>query len=123
MKSRFGSEAGTAEEGQQLLARPETHYLVSVSGLPARMAGFAKQNPEQLKQVTSLKRKKREPIPPEGVQVQTREQLVDLYFGFPKTEGIKLEDKDIEFVMKLGQLDVKRKFKLKDMVYNGKLEL
>ncbi len=37
--------------------------------------------------------------------------------------AITSEDRKVEFVTKIGSIKVKRKFKLKDMVYNGKLEL
>jgi len=48
---------------------------------------------------------------------------VTLLFTFPKTTPITLDDKEVEFVTRYGSLEVKRKFKLKDMVYQGKLEL
>jgi hypothetical protein len=42
---------------------------------------------------------------------------------FSKAEPIKLEENEAEVVAKLGQFDVKKKLKPKDMVVNGKLEL
>ena len=36
---------------------------------------------------------------------------------------ITLDDKEVELDLKLGSIEAKRKFNLKDMVYNGKLEL
>lgn len=50
-------------------------------------------------------------------------QSIDVYFGFPKTTEFKVEDQEIEFETNIGGLQWKRKFKLKDMVYEGKLEL
>ena len=44
-------------------------------------------------------------------------------FGFPRTDPITLDDKDVEFVTTLGTPEVKQKFKLKDLVVNGELEL
>jgi hypothetical protein len=44
-------------------------------------------------------------------------------FLFPKTVAIDMDDKEVEFSTKLGQTIVKTKFKLKDMVFNGKLDL
>ena len=41
----------------------------------------------------------------------------------PRDDEITLEDKDVEFVAKLGQLEVKRKFKLEDMVFDEQLAL
>ena len=51
------------------------------------------------------------------------EGSVDLHLMFPRTEAITLEDKNVEFKLALGPMDVKKKFKLKDMVFNGNLEL
>jgi hypothetical protein len=46
-----------------------------------------------------------------------------VYFLFPRSEAITLEDKEVEFETKLGPMEIKRKFKLQDMVFGGKLEL
>jgi hypothetical protein len=51
------------------------------------------------------------------------EKTVLLYFAFPKTEEITLEDKEVEFISKVGPMEFKKKFKLADMVLNGKLTL
>ena len=122
MRGRFGNEAHTAAEAKQFLQRRETHYLVSVSGFSGRMARMS-QNTDRLKETTSLKRKNTEPIRPEVVQMYTHEESVTLYVAFPRTDPIVLEDKNVEFEMKLGPMTVRRKFKLKDMLFDGKLEL
>ena len=44
-------------------------------------------------------------------------------FLFPKTTTFTAEDKELEFSSKFGKTAVKHKFKLKDMVFNGKLEM
>ena len=46
-----------------------------------------------------------------------------LFVGFPRTDPITLADGDVEFEVKVGSLGVKKKFKLKDMVFHGRLEL
>ena len=122
MRGRFGNEAHTAAEAKQFLQRRETHYLVSVSGFSGRMARMS-QNTDRLKETTSLKRKNKEPIRPEVVQMRNQEESVTLYVAFPRTDPIVLEDKNVEFEMKLGPMTVQRKFKLKDMVFDGKLEI
>ena len=51
----------------------------------------------------------------------------DIYFMFLRQgegrELVTLKDKQVEFVTQIGPLKAKRKFKLKDMVYKGKLDL
>jgi hypothetical protein len=52
-----------------------------------------------------------------------RQERLELYMVFPKTDPIALEDKEVEFVAKVGENTIKQKFRLKDMVFNNKLEL
>lgn len=42
---------------------------------------------------------------------------------FPKNAGLSVDDKEAEFITKIGKMNIRKKFKLKDMVYNGKLEM
>jgi len=57
----------------------------------------------------------------------TRDNKKVAFFIFPREEDGKplltLEDKEVAFFIQLGNLNLKCKFKLKDMVVNGKLEL
>ena len=52
--------------------------------------------------------------------------LVNIYCAFPKGRNgspvIELEDGEIELVLRLDER-ISRKFKLKEMVYEGKLEI
>ena len=121
----------------------EGFYIIGVSGLPA---GMFSDDPDRLKRVSEhlksksfLKIKGREPISAEAVMIPgKRSDVVDvraglwrvgveIYVVFSREQKgrhvITLADKKVEFVTKIGSLKVKRKFKLKDMVYNGKLEL
>src|SRR5262249_40919360 len=108
-------------EAQQLLAKEQEEYVVVVSGVPARIARQL-QDPTRLNRST-LKAGKRAPLSPKAVDFQTRTQTVDVFFIFPRTEPITLEDKEVDLDLKLGTMEAKKKFNLKDMVYNGKLEL
>jgi hypothetical protein len=144
-KIRFGDEAATAPQARQMLERQENAYIIGLIGLPPMMlrggrtegkGGEAKQGGregggagigERMKQAVQLKRKDREPLRPVNVQGEMDQttQRANVYLVFPKdgANEITLEDKEIEFEMKLGMMELKRKFKLKDMVYEGKLEL
>jgi hypothetical protein len=44
-------------------------------------------------------------------------------FYFERNDLIRVEDHEVTFVSKLGPIDVKCKFSLKEMVYKGRLEL
>ena len=112
-------------ESQQLLERPEPQYVITLMGLPVRYARAI----ESLKTETVLKRNKKPPIALTELGVQqvpaTAQAAATLVvvFAFPRTDPITLEDKDVEFVTKLGEIDIKKKFNLKDMVFHGQLEL
>jgi hypothetical protein len=121
VKSRLGGSTEVPSEAQQMLAKEQEEYVVVVSGVPARIARQI-QDPARLNRST-LKAGKKAPIAPKAVDFQARTQTVDFFFIFPKTEPITLEDKEVELDLKLGTMEAKRKFNLKDMVYNGKLEL
>ena len=123
VKARYGNEAGTAEDGRSFINRAETHYVISVSGFPGRMAQMGQRNPERFKQGSFLKRRNKENISPEDFRIRGGQQEAEVVLTFPRTHEITLADKDVEFQMKMGQTTIKRRFKLKDMVYNDKLEL
>ena len=121
VKSRQLANVAVPTELLAGLALEEKDYIIVVSGIPMSMAR-ALQDPGQLKQ-SVLKRGKKQPIAPTGVEFQPRTQSMDFIFVFPKTDGITQDDKEVEVVLKLGPVEAKRKFNLKKMVYNGKLEL
>lgn len=47
----------------------------------------------------------------------------DVYFVFPRSIELKVEDNEMEFDTNIGGLSLRHKFKLKEMVYDGKLEI
>ena len=46
-----------------------------------------------------------------------------IMFYFPRDPAITLADKEVVFVTRMGPLALKAKFPLKNMVYQGKLDL
>ena len=63
-------------------------------------------------------------LTPEDAQIgQNAKGLIAAVVMFPKKDPFSLDDKEVEFSVKLGSATAKRKFKLKDMVFEGKLEL
>jgi hypothetical protein len=124
IKMKFGAEAATSTQAQQLLAAADEVYLVVMEGLPQRMAqAGAARLQESLKKTTMLKHGDKTPILPVQVQLGMVDKSVLVYFAFPKTDAIVLEDKDVEFISKVGPMEFKKKFKLADMVMDGKLTL
>ena len=119
VRGQVGLNGTIPPETQQLLDRAESYYVVTVMGVPARYAR-ALQN---IKAETFLKRDQKAPIVPEESIAQQAGANLILAFGFPRTDAITLQDKDVEFVTKVGQIEIKKKFSLKDMLFHGQLEL
>ena len=121
VRSRLGVAAAVPPEAQQLITKDQEDYVIVVSGVPVGMSSTIR-NPIVLGKST-LKVGKNAPVAPKGVDFQTRTQSVDVIFIFPKSQPIAADEKEAEVILKLDQIEAKRKFNLKDMVYNGKLEL
>jgi hypothetical protein len=118
-KQKFGAEAGTSPDAKKVIEEPQKYYVIVVSGIPGRMGRGSAEMKEALMKNSSLAIKGKEPIAPEDIQSGGTTAV----FLFPKTVAIDMDDKEVEFSTKLGQQIVKTKFRLKDMVFNGKLDL
>ena len=119
VRNQVGLNGTIPPESQELLDRAESYYVVNVTGLPMRYAG-AIQN---LQAETFLKRDKKAPIAPEETAAQQTGDTFVLAFGFPRTDKVTLQDKEVEFVTKVGQIEIKKKFSLMNMIFHGQLEL
>jgi hypothetical protein len=120
VRLKYGAEAATSADAKKILEREETTYTIVLSG---PFAGLLRSgNPETMKKglmdASSLSAKGKDVMPTE-VQMGAN----DMLFTFPRTAAFTLDDKEVDFSTKLGELTLKYKFKLKDMVFNGKLEL
>ena len=136
-KAKSGPEATALPP--EFLKHDDSHFVVGVSGFPARMFRFRSDRPrggsEHLLSESLLKVRDQAPISARLIKIskdraleldaRTGQAGVELFVHFPRPEepAIDPENRDIEFVMKLGNLSIKRKFKLKDMIYKGQLEL
>jgi hypothetical protein len=138
LRKRFGNEWDTAEQAKRIMAEKLEYYTVAVLGLPGvrppRAAGEAApegargpggrgadaaQFTERLQAATSIIRKGKSPMMPAEVKLTSGAVV----FLFSREVAITLDDKEIEFVTKLGPLEFRRKFRLKEMVYEGELAL
>lgn len=122
-KQRFGDQVGTSADAKKLVEEEQKTYAILVSGLSGRALRGSDKMKESLLQSTSLIVKGKDPIQATDVQTGGNEQRAVVLFLFPRTAGLSLDDKEVEFSTKLGQISLKQKFHLKDMVFNGKLEL
>jgi hypothetical protein len=119
VRNQVGMGGAVPEEMQQALERTEPIYVVTLSGLPVRYQRML----GDMKAGTFLKRGKQAAIAATEAGAQQTAAGIVVVFGFPKEDAITIDDKEIEFVTRLGTFDIKKKFGLKDMVFHGKLEL
>jgi hypothetical protein len=117
MRARYGDEVRNSPKAAQVLSTPDNYYVVAIAGL-RRPPGDV----QVVKEKSSLRVKGKEPFGP--VQVQVENTLIVLFFpreGHP----VAVEDGEVEVQVQLPGLTspIRLAFKLKDMVYEGKLEL
>ena len=113
--------------------KPLNEYVIAVLGLPkARLTSQAApgssndnmddaQIAERLKEITALS-VGHEQLNPTKVELdQGRDGRT--VFHFERPEPITLQDKDVEFRITGNRMEVRKKFALKDMQFQGKLAL
>jgi hypothetical protein len=100
------------------------YVLAAVGDFPAtgeanEDAEAKEQRREMLQEFTKLDRKGDSPIYLDRIEPIA----TGMRFYFPRLEPITAANKEIAFSTKVGPLELKARFPLKDMVYRGKLEL
>jgi hypothetical protein len=119
---------GAQEQVDNLLKYDDPqHFAILITGIPMRMPGdVPAEMVQRLKEDTFLQKKNKEKIPvAEVVEPKSPGQPLVLKF-LNEADGkpvLTLEDKEVEFYSRLAGDPVRAKFKLADMVVNGKLEL
>ena len=121
-KTKYHAEVATSPEAKQFLEREEQYYVIEVSQFPVR-GRTGDEYREALAKSAVLNVKGKDSIRAMDVQVNPHGRTADLYFLFPRQRMLTLEDSEVEFNAKAGEIPIKQRFKLKDMVFNGKLEL
>ena len=115
-----------ADDGEWM-AKDSSHVVVSVSGLPPRMIPVEATAKDRFldaaRSRSYLKVGKRTRWLPTGARLGKQQRWVALYVLFPrdKVRPVDPGDKTIEFVTRISDQKISRKFKLKDMVLEGKL--
>ena len=123
-KAKYGNEVESIAEVKEVLQREESGYIIGVANLPQmRPSPDPARLQKALQGVTTLAVKGKDLLRPSGVQMLPTDKSAVIYFLFPKTTPIALEDREVEFSTRLGPMEFKKKFKLREMVFAGKLEL
>jgi hypothetical protein len=123
-KRKFGTEAGTSPDAKALVERIDQVYVLTLIGMPGSALGAA-QGDRKAAVIASatLTVSGKPPLQAVDVQVSGGRGAATVSFLFPRTTTFTAEDREMEFSSKFGVTSVKHKFKLKDMVFNGKVEM
>ncbi len=121
VRAGVGANVDPPPEQQQFLAKVETFYVVTVGGFPKRFAELAERH--VLRPESVLKPENMDPIVAADIRVALYEDTVVVLCFFPKTNPITLDNKNVVFTAQVGRIEVEKKFKLKDMVFEGQLSL
>lgn len=137
----FGRPTATDAQ-KQLLEREESSHILRISGMPNSVRAQA-EDLDKFKTATVIKIKGKPDLHPVEIQLSAAPAPpagggggpkgggkggfgggggFDAFFVFPEG-SIVADDKEFEFQTKLGPVNIRHKFKTKDMTYNGKLEL
>lgn len=114
-------------EKREMRKEFEENYVLSVQGL--RMGGRQGEEgggnmQDRLKDASQLQRKGADPIHASQVQVGQSKNGPIAFFVFPRgSQPIQASDKDVTFHIAMGRMELKVKFALKDMMYQGELAL
>ncbi|HUA21788.1 MAG TPA: hypothetical protein VMB25_23750 [Bryobacteraceae bacterium] len=124
VRLKYGAEADKSEDAKKVLAQQNRPYEIVLSGpLGAFLPGKPEESAKALSEVTSLSSRRTGAIKPIQIQVSNPGRSMDVLFVFPRSMPFTVEDKEVEFSTKLGTSNLKYRFKPKDMVFNGKLEM
>ncbi len=124
VRRKFGAEADKSADAQKILnEEPKTYEIVLSGPLGGSVMGPPAAVKQRLTEATSLSSAKSGAIKPSDVQVGKAGRQMDVLFVFPRDKPFTVDDQEVDFTTKLGTSNVKYKFKLKDMVVNGKLEM
>ncbi len=99
-------------------------YQIAVYGIPGEgFKGDPKQLGEPLKKTAALKREGKKDVPPVSVEVFQRQDGIVIVYLFPWSAEISPKDGQVRFEALIGRISVAHTYDLKQMEFQGKLEL
>ena len=124
IKRQYGAEAGTSPEAKAKLERADQFYVLTMIGVPPMLFGATMgENKAALLDATVLTVNGKPPLKAVDVQTSGGRGPAAISFLFPRTTTFTPEEKEMEFSTKFDKTTVKHKFKLKDMVFDGKVAM
>jgi hypothetical protein len=124
VRLKFGAEADKSTDAGKVLEEQERPYEIVLSGpMGMFLGGKPGDAAKALSEVSFLTSRRTGAIKAVQIEVGKPGKTMDVVFAFPRSMPFTVEDKEVELSTKLGTSPLKYKFKLKDMVVNGKLEM
>jgi hypothetical protein len=121
---QFGRAGLKTAKALELLQWNPAEYVLDVAGFPVGMVpqGVRPFEAELLKSST-LVVKGRKSVRATATSVPEHGNHLIATLRFPRLENLSEDDVLIEFAAQAGPMDIRQKFKLRDMTYKGRLEL
>ena len=124
VRLKYGAEADKSAEATKVLEQQERPYEIVLTGpMGMFLAGKPEDSAKALSEVSFLSSTRTGAMKATQIEVGKPGKTMDVVFAFPRSMPFMVEDKEVEFTTKLGTSVLKYKFKLKDMVLSGKLEM
>jgi hypothetical protein len=116
--------SGTNPPSEAQISRahePHQYYIIAVSGLPAPETG---SDPAAMAKNAFLSIKSKDPVRATDSNYRKIGDSDVYFFRFGRSAlPLAVSDKEVEFKLIFGSIEVRRKFTLKDMQYGGELAL
>lgn len=120
LKLRSGANPPSAAQISRA-REPHQYYVIAVSGLPAPEAG---SDPQTMAKNAFLSVKSKDAVTATDSNYRKIGDSDVYFFRFGRSAlPLAVSDKEVEFKLVFGSIEVRRKFTLKDMQYGGELAL
>lgn len=122
--TEFGKGGFQDPKAQELLSRDPSHYVIDMPGLPAILfSRNVKALETDLAKNTRIYLRGRKPLAPVSVELPEHGMHLAATMRFPRWEGVNEEEGTVEFTSKAGPMKIEVPFKLRPMLYRGRLEM
>ncbi|MEZ5352817.1 MAG: hypothetical protein R2762_09295 [Bryobacteraceae bacterium] len=119
---QWGRKGLSSPEAQEFLAAQTEEHLLEVFGIPAtQFPDGTAQLEKDMERSGSLLVKDRMPVRASSAAAPAPGMHLSVALRFPRLEGLSETDNAIDFEAKAGPMRIAARFKLKDMVYGGRL--
>jgi hypothetical protein len=121
----FGAGGLQSPRAQELLQPSESEHVVEIAGIPTTLVRQGVRRFEaELARTARLSTDGRKPVPPSAVSVPEHGMHLIATLRFPRLAGLSAaKESAVDLYAEGALLKIEQRFKLKPMIYNGRLEL